>query len=398
MFNLLTPCYLIDANIFKENIMAFKEAFSNKWDGNVKFGYSIKTNHNKIFLNLAKEYGMYAEAVSDDEYNLAIYSGYKNKEIIFNGPQKSSDLFLSALRYGAIVNLDNQEELEVLKSSKLSSFDISGKIGLRVNFDLEKICPGETTAGLYPSRFGFCVENGEFSSAIDQLHMLGLPISGLHMHYSSKTRSANIFGALAAKAAELIEAYNLKNEITYLDIGGGFFYGNNIFSAGKPDLETYATVITEKLKKVICSEDIELILEPGAAIISSAVEYYTTIINERVIRDKKVVTADGSVLHINPFMKNREVLYTINRQVCGDRKIVNEQMICGSTCMENDRIGLVDHQKEINKGDIIKCSLAGAYTMGFNSCFINLPPYIYLKKDNNFELIRKKDINLMEIL
>ena len=398
MFELLTPCYVIDANKFKENIIAFKTVFSNKWGGNIKLGYSIKTNHNKAFLNLAKEYGMYAEAVSDDEYLLAIHSGYNDRAMIFNGPQKSSNFFLDALKHGAIVNLDNQGELDVLKNSKLNFCDISGKIGLRVNFDLEKICPGETTAGSYPSRFGFCVENGEFASAIDQLHMLDIPISGLHLHYSSKTRSKNIFRALAAKAAELIEDYNLLNEIVYLDMGGGFFYGKNIFSKGKPDLETYATVISEQLKKVLHAKDIELILEPGAALISSAVEYYTTIINERVIRNIKMLTVDGSVLHVNPFMRDRNILYTIDRRACSKHKIINEQVICGSTCMENDRIALVDHQKELNKGDIIKCSLAGAYTMGFNNCFINLPPYIYLKKDDNCELIRKKDINLMKIL
>ena len=49
----------------------------------------------------------------------------------------------------------------------------------------------------------------------------------------------------------------------------------------------------------------------------------------------------------------------------------------------------------MKNGDYLYCTCVGAYTMGFNSCFINLPPYIYIKEAGEYHLIRDKRKNLM---
>lgn len=395
MVEILTPCYVIDVERFKNNLIMFQKAFSSQWNGKIVFGYSIKTNHEPWLLKLANEYGMYAETVSDDEYHAAILSGYMSDKIIFNGPQKSSALLIEAIQSKGIVNLDNDDELKTICEKKVPVERVTAEIGLRVNFDLEYLCPGETTAGEQVSRFGFCVENGDFASAINKLHALGIPVSGLHMHYSTKSRSERVFRALACEAARLISEYHLQDEIKYIDMGGGFFFGNNVFSEGKPTLELYAEVITTELKKVVSPTKVTLILEPGASLISTAVEYYTKIINQRMIRGTKILTVDGSNLHINPFMAHRNTIFEIQSSNMEHRKLLSKQVVCGATCMENDRIAYLNNKKELFKDDVIVCHCAGAYTMGFNSCFINLPPYIFIKKNNRIQLIRNKNKQLM---
>ena len=390
-----TPCYIIDSDIFSENLSAFRDVFTRYWDGNVSFGYSIKTNHAQVFLEMARNSGMYAEAVSDDECSSALAAGYEWDRIIYNGPQKSVKLLMELLAKECVINFDNETDLEALKEYVFLGMEVKAKIGLRVNFDLERSCPGETTAGAEVSRFGFCVENGDFASAVDALHLIGVPVSGLHMHYSTKTRSQRVFRQLAKIAAELIDKYKLHQEIAFVDIGGGFFYGKNVYAQGRPTLDAYAQVITEELKKILNSKKVELILEPGAALISTAVTYYAKIINQRFIRGVKVLTTDGSRLHVDPFMTGRNLLYQIICPESDEREQLPQQMICGSTCMENDRMVYLHDEKELKYGDLIQCNCVGAYTMGFNSCFINTPPYVYLKKGSNKYLVRDKNQNLL---
>lgn len=395
MFDCMTPCYIIDADVFSENMSAFQKAFSHYWEGSVSFGYSIKTNHTPAFLKLAQRLDMYAEAVSDDEYFASILSGYSPDRTILNGPQKSEELLMQLFSTECIINFDNMQDLLALKNFKEKGFTVKAKIGLRVNFDMESRCPGEMTAGPEVSRFGFCVENGDFAAAVDELHQLKIPVSGLHMHYSSKSRSQQIFKELAAMAARLLEKHQLKQELTFVDIGGGFFYGKNEFSHGKPSLDTYAQVIAEELKRTIDPNTVELILEPGASLISSAVNYYTKVINQRMIRDVKVLTVDGSRLHMDPFLTGRQIICDVLLFGTAQRSPVPVQFLCGSTCMENDRLSKLQDQQELVTGDVICCKFAGAYTMGFNSCFINLPPYVYQKQGDSIELVRDKNRGLL---
>lgn len=393
--NLQTPCYIVNKESFSNNYFKIRRAFERCWGTKILMGYSVKTNHSEVLLNLAKENGMWAEVVSDDEYNWAKQCGYEPQEIIFNGPQKSAKLLVDSVRTGSIVNLDNMEDVRVLIHEVSQFQGATIRVGLRVNFDLEAECPGETTAGDEVSRFGFCLENGELQEAIRELQSVSIIVSGLHMHYSSKSRSVNIFQALARKAAEVVKENHLEQQIEYIDIGGGFFMGEPGMANGRPEMMDYAEAITKELKKVLNPENVALILEPGASLLATTVNYLTRVINERIIRGVHVLTVDGSSLHVNPFMAHREPIYriltkNIERKICRAK-----QIICGSTCMENDRLAVVQEGDEITKGDYVYCACAGAYTMGFNSCFINLPPYIYIKDKDEFYLIREKDANAL---
>lgn len=383
--NLKTPCYIIDEDKFINNVNQIREAFEKEWDGKLVLAYSIKTNHNREMLKCAGNIGMYAEAVSDDEYIYAEKSGFLGNEILYNGVQKTEDGLLRAVHAGSLINLDNMEEIRCIEEH-ISEFSRENMhIGLRVNFDLEKECPGETTAGKEVSRFGFCVENGDLEWAIRRLRLMEISPEGLHMHYSTKSRSLSVFSALAKKACEISELYNLKDEIRYIDIGGGFFGGQKV--EGKPSMHEYAKTICGILKKTFPSDKVSLILEPGASVAATAIDYVSRVVQVKDIRNVRIVTLDGSNIDINPFLAQREPVCEV---FSISKKHIPEQIICGATCMENDRIlKLVDGVK-LEKNDILCIHFAGAYTMAFNNSFINLPPYIYWKKQEEYLMCRDK--------
>lgn len=376
-----TPCYVIDTKKFKCNCSCVMNAFTNQWGTNIIYGYSVKTNSHSGLMNIcSKDLGWYLETVSSKEYSYAITQGCKPKNIILNGPHKQ-ELLISAISSNSIVNLDNLDEINFLCDyiETHDNFKASlenSRIGLRVNFDLEKICPNETTMGTEVSKFGLCYENGDLASAISMLLEKNIKICGLHMHTSTTTRSTKVFQALSEKATELVQQFNLN--LSYIDIGGGFFGGKTL--PNKPTMSEYAHTICNTLKKVLDPEKVTLIIEPGASIIATSIEYLTKVVNCRSIRNKHIVTVNGTALHINPFLANRTSEYIVIR----DNKILQltndgqEQIICGSTCMEKDRFFSTHSNPQLEKDDIIIFKDAGAYTMAFNSDFILDKPTIYI--------------------
>lgn len=386
-----TPCYIIDLEQFDENVKCLQSGFLNEWGTNIILGYSIKTNHLPLLLKHAKLKGFFAEAVSGDEYYHAISQGYEPKHIIFNGPQKDKETLIKAINEGSIVNIDNFQDIKIIEENLIDIKIDKSNVGIRVNFDLESICKGETTSGEEVSRFGICIENGDFERALLYLKKLDIPVRGLHLHYSTKSRSLAVFKALARKAAELIVKFNMQDKLMFVDIGGGFWGGRRL--PNKPTMQEYSNIIANELKKVVSPKDVQLILEPGASIVATAVSYLTKVINTRMIRDTKIVTVDGSMLHINPFMIKRQQMFSTNSS---SRENIRKQVICGSSCMENDRLLHLNNYNEFRIDDILTFYNAGAYTMSYNNCFINNPPYIYVKENNQYTKVRGKLTGLME--
>lgn len=367
-----TPCYTIHLDIFEKNCREVMDAFEEAWGGRVEYGYSVKTNHDAGLMKYAHaKLGWFIETVSPDELELAFNLGFDAENIIFNGPCKCSrqDALINAIRGGAYVNLDNLDDVSFV-CGHVSDVRDASRIGIRVNYNLEAECPGETTAGESVSRFGIDVENKDFARAVDMLRSAGIEPAGLHMHTSTRSRSAAVFTSLARKAAQLVNDYGLK--LHFVDMGGGYFGGQKV--EGKPSMEQYAQVITRELKKALNPEMTTLILEPGASVIATSVTYETSVLSVRDIRGTKIVTMDGTLLHVNPFMAHRNQPYSTSLIVDYDARPVEEhQIICGCTCMENDRFADEHSVRRLEPGDVLSFRFAGAYTMAFNSNFIVNP-------------------------
>lgn len=367
-----TPCYTIHLDIFEKNCHEVMDAFEEAWGGRVEYGYSVKTNHDAGLMKYAHaKLGWFIETVSPDELELAFNLGFDAENIIFNGPCKCSkqDALINAIRGGAYVNLDNLDDVSFV-CGHVSDIRDASRIGIRVNYNLEAECPGETTAGESVSRFGIDVENKDFARAVDMLRSAGIEPAGLHMHTSTRSRSAAVFSSLARKAAQLVNDYGLK--LHFVDMGGGYFGGQKV--EGKPSMEQYAQVITRELKKALNPEMTTLILEPGASVIATSVTYETSVLSVRDIRGTKIVTMDGTLLHVNPFMAHRNQPYSTSLIADYDARPVDEhQIICGCTCMENDRFADEHSVRRLEPGDVLSFRFAGAYTMAFNSNFIVNP-------------------------
>ncbi|HAT4252911.1 pyridoxal-dependent decarboxylase [Clostridium perfringens] len=378
--NLKTPCFIINENELKKNIDNMHSSLRKTW-GNYIIGYSYKTNSLPWIINYLKENSVYAEVVSDLEYNLAKKINYDSKRIIFNGPNKGKKTFINALKEGAIINIDSSREIDWLSDEEFNK-DI--KVGIRVNFDLEKECPNETAMGLDGGRFGFSLENGSFNKAVKRINNIkNVKVVGIHLHNSTKTRSLKIYKTLAKKANQIADMFDY--ELEYIDIGGGFFGGLET----KPSYYEYMKTIADELSKKFDKNKTKLIVEPGASIIASPISFLCEVIDVKDTYAKRIVTVNGSRNNIDPLMRKES--YFLDLLIEKERKSVKEQIICGYTCMENDRLLAIRDNNELLVGDKLLFNKVGSYTMCLSPLFIEYFPIVYLENDKSeFICVREK--------
>lgn len=375
-----TPYFLINKDIFDDNIDEFFNAFSNHWKNSI-LSYSVKTNSLPWVLKHMKERGAFAEVVSDEEYELAKLCGFNDTEIIFNGPIKSIQQLEIANGKGAIINIDSKRDIDFVLNHEIN--DIK-KIGIRINVNhdvFEKNDIGYADDGF---RFGFSYENGELGKVITKLkNKYGDKIEfGLHLHCNTITRSLNAYQAIARYAANIIRKYNLTP--SFIDMGGGYFGGVE----NKPKANDYIRVIKRELESLVNFEQCKLIVEPGSAIIGSAVDFYTSVLDVKDTTSSRIITTDGSRINIDPLWSKKGYMYSLKTQ---SNNNMEKQIICGYTCMDHDRLMKLKDEKELNVGDNIIYHRVGAYSMTFGGPFIRYFPNVYVKDENkNVFLVRNR--------
>ena len=383
LFNLKTPCFIFDKDEMVNNFTVFRKVLDRYFEQSI-IGYSLKTNALPAIVESARDCGCFAEVVSDDEYRQALETGFPEKKIIFNGPNKSYDFFKRAIECGSIVNIDSKRELEWL-----SEFDQEGirtKVGLRVNFDIEKIKPDLISAGKSGSRFGFSEETGELERAVNFIKGLtNITLSGFHMHVGSKNKDPELFSVLAKKAVDLYIKYNIDNG--YIDIGGGFFGGGD----DGTQYEKYVKRIYREFRDAKL-DDAVIIVEPGSSVVADTISYLFEIIDTKRTAINNFAVCNGERLHIDPFLRKNEYQYQIIRKDTDKtHSSTTNQVVCGSTCMEDDRIlTLTGEGNSVSVGDRVLINTVGSYTMCFNSNFINGLPTVYQFAKENYSIVRDK--------
>lgn len=419
-----TPYFVIDEPILQRYYDMLSDSLAANWD-NYLVGYSFKTNSLPWLVSYMKQQGALAEVVSEDEYSLARYMGYADNEIIYNGPYKGEQSFRAVLLAGGFVNLDSMQEVRWLTDLAAEFPGQTFHTGIRVNFNLEKLCPGETTMGEVSGRFGFCYETGRFAAALNALRQIpNVSVSGLHLHSSSKSRSVNVFRSIARMACQLQEEFHL--DLSYVDLGGGYCGGME----GRPEYPDYFPAVAEELRRNFTPDQTKLIVEPGISMISKCTTFVTNVFDTRDIKGTRYVMTDGSRFNIDPTMIKSSHLfhvqyaddrpvtsghaksYAINHTdsdhtnsatdelVSSDnadntndhirRPVLERQVISGFSCMEVDRIFTYENQPELIPGDHIVYENTGGYTMSLNPLFIQYFPAVYVRNGDSMRMVRKK--------
>ena len=380
--DLETPCFVFEEAELEANFRDFEKALHTYWSVDSRVAYSVKTNPFPWILDVARRCGCMAEVVSDEEYHLALSCGFSPDEIVFNGPIKGRAWLRYAMAKGSLVNVDSESDVEWAVEYAAES-PAPVKVGVRVNIDLEAACPGETVTGNAGGRSGFSSEGGELGRVMERLVTApNVVVSGLHMHVTTRSRSLKVYRVLAKAAAEVVLEFGISPD--FIDIGGGFFGG------GKNNLgayDDYVRVIAEELHVACDPLRTFLVVEPGGAVVCTPGYYVGRVLDVKRTPVDRFVVTDLSRINIDHEMKKtsyNHVLYTASEHV------LPRQVLCGYTCMESDRLCVLENESELQRGDIVVVNFAGAYSMSFTpGMFIRYAPAVYSKGEQGMELLRE---------
>lgn len=372
-----TPYYLLNLQRLSANLNGLRVAFSTLWS-NFLIGYSFKTNNLPWLTKWMHLNGTFAEVVSSAEYQQAKRVGFPINNIIFNGPVKGNEALLEAVKNGAIVNLDNFEEIEYLIQNldcKIEQYEV----GIRINFDLESVCPAETIPGKEPGRFGFNVENGDFEKAIHLLKKAGIKVVGIHGHHSTRTKSLKVFSVITSEICLLL---HFLDKVKYIDLGGCIF-GDK---PGAPSFDEYASTVINILKANKVPSSVKLIMEPGAALVASPFSYVCKVVSRKDINGTRLVFTDGSIKHITSQMNTIKFASNCSSK---SENIIHRQIISGYTCIEMDRFLEYIDKPELEIGDTITVSNTGAYSLSLAPLFIEFFPQVVVNDHDKLKVVRE---------
>ena len=385
-----SPLFVISENTLRNTFREAARAFDTRYP-KVQFAWSYKTNYLNAVCSLFHQEGAWAEVVSGFEYEKALAIGVEGKNIIFNGPDKTSEDLIRAIKNDSLIHIDHFDELYAL-TELAAEKGIKPKVAIRVNMDV----------GIYPmwDRFGFNFENGEAWDALNRIMTGGkLELAGLHTHIGTYMLSSDAYRIAAAKLAELAAGLAVKHRhvVSYIDIGGGFASKNTLKGAyysgvdTAPDFDEYAEAISSALvNSAIKPENMPLlILETGRALVDDAGYLLGTVIaNKRLSDGRRATILDTGVnLLFTAFWYDHQLNpaqpMSLNTE---------ETTIFGPLCMNIDVIKEAAVMPLFKKGDQVVISRVGAYNMTQWMQFITMRPRVVMTgADGKVHLIRERE-------
>jgi diaminopimelate decarboxylase len=376
-----TPSIFVSHRNLKKRYQKLKSALDSYYP-NYDIAYSFKTNNIAGICSIFKEFGAKAEVVSGYEYFLAKKIGYQGKDIIFNGPYKKEEELTRAFKEGTLVNVDNLDELRIIKEISKSLNELI-KVGIRLN------------SSKWSSHFGFNIESNEaFKACQEIISNKKLVLSGFQMHIGFNIDNVDdyvfetkIIGDLASKVES-----KLGIKISYIDIGGGFPAGLKPFTKkvwNLPDINDYVKAISLEMLKKFPKRDIKLILEPGRYLVDEGVLLTTKVISAKKAKGAQEVIVDTTLDHLATVTYSEQEVSILRKIIKSDNLSTN---IYGATCRENDVLVKNKNLPEIKTGDYLIFNKIGAYNISWQNQFCYPRPAIVLIDERNkTRILRKKE-------
>jgi diaminopimelate decarboxylase len=371
-----SPLFVLSERQLRRSYQAAVRAFGTRYP-RVQLAWSYKTNYLNAVCRTFHQEGAWAEVVSGMELEKALLNGVPGPHILFNGPGKRRADLERACEVGAIIHLDNADELHLLLAVATGRLQ-RPRVALRLNLD----------AGIYPQwdRFGFNLENGEAWQALGRVVASGrLELVGLHCHIGTYVLQPAAYATAATKLAALALRCQreLRTPVQYLDLGGGFPSTNTLKGAylpaadTVPSLDAYAEAITGALLAAgfRSSELPLLVLEAGRALVDDAGSLIGTVLaNKRLADGRRATILDFGVnLLFTSFWYDHHISPTR-----AFSEPAEPTVLYGPLCMNIDQLRESIALPLLAPGDTVVVHKVGAYNLSQWQQFIHLRPNVVL--------------------
>ena len=343
-----------------------------------------------------KEIDIEVQAGSGSGMPMFEIPGMPGAQIVFNGPYKRREELERAVAEGALVNVDNFDELDLL-IEVAGALRKTARTGLRINFQHG---PQSWT------KFGFSADNGDVIEALGRVKKAGrsLNLEALHNHSGTFQVNPNIY----AKAAQVLigiarRARELGMAPTIADFGGGYpssirlkpaFDVQEGSGANGRHLVPFAEAIVGALgrSRKAFGERPVMMLEPGRAVVDVAMRLACTVVARKNVvgRGDAIIVDAGVNLLPTAYWYDHGIDYAASeklRSADGSRAT----SVFGPLCMQVDVLRERVMLPPMPIGAPMVVSNVGAYCLTQSMQFIQPRPAVVLMGSKGPEVIRKRE-------
>ena len=351
-----TPLYVYSRATLERHWHAFDQAA-----GEVPhlICYAVKANGNLAVLNLLARLGSGFDIVSGGELARVVAAGGDPSKVVFSGVAKSEAEMRYALEQQILCfNLESEAELERL-SRVAAEMGQTARISVRVNPDIDAGTHPYISTGLKQNKFGVPIER-----AVALYHQAAklpnIEIVGIDCHIGSQLTELEPFLEAMDRLLALIDRLAAEGiHIHHLDVGGGL--GVNYSDENPPHPEQYAAALKAKL----AGRNLQLIFEPGRAIIANAGVLLTRVEYLKEGEERHFALVDAAM---NDLI--RPSLYGAWMNIIPADKSLPRPLrrydVVGPVCETGDFLGK-DRELGLAQGDLLVVRSAGAYGFSMSS-------------------------------
>jgi len=326
-----TPLYVTDLDVAAARARSWAEAMPG---GLV--AYAIKANPDPALLRRLALDGFGFEVVGPVELALALRTGCEPDRIVVNGVGQTDGDLADALATGALVNAESLDALDALRAAG------PGRIGLRINPELDAATHPHLATGLADAKFGIALD--ELPEALDQLGRAGRRAESIGAHIGSGISDPGPFGRLASLLRGLAE----EHAIGTIDLGGGF--------DGNPG--TWAAEVRPRLGTQ------RVIVEPGRSVVADAGWLLTRVVH---VQQRGHLIADAGMTElIRPMLYGAR--HPVTLLVAGREVAARAWTLSGPVCEAGDVLATdLELGPGAGAGALLAIGDAGAYGVAMAS-------------------------------
>ncbi len=328
----------------KKALINATKFFQNNFNG--KILYAVKTNPSKYVLKNIYEQGIRGFDVASLHEVKLIHDLFSDAKMYFMHPIKSREAIREAYKLGVRnFSLDSEEELKKILHETNNAADLELHVRIAIPNNYAELNLSE--------KFGIELDN---TAELLQLVRDKAKKLGICFHVGSQCMHPDAYRIAIRMVSGIIKDANIKIET--FNVGGGFpsIYPGMI----PPDIEEFFSAIHEEFKKVENHQNIELLSEPGRAIVA---ESTSVVVKVEMRKGDKLYINDGTYGSLfDAGIPNFIFPVKLLREEGIDNKQIMPFSFYGPTCDSLDFMkGPFYIPNDVREGDYIEIGQLGAY-------------------------------------